>query len=1009
MSHLPQTPLSNYWQTHQAQMAEGLRDAFIRHAIDNRGVLTSTRQANAVSRQVGELAFQYITNGSKTEGLVTAVQELADKGFAMVTATAMMRALGQIIWGDPSAPPELRQKLGEFQLDFLETLSHVRRLRQYRSQEKTQLALQQALQTQLAQQRELRLTQERYTNAQREILALTGRLAEITEERTLLKEAVDGIRQALKVDDVTFYERQAALGNWEIHATSLTADDLQKRSTPTMINRLEKARTQGGEWVEWDEVNRVLYVVAILSLGKDKWGAMVAGDTNRNVEAQEQDAILLRTFTQGFASLWRNARLLEEAQTRAHELEILYGRYIDRIWSAEATAFQAMYDQNGFQMDREGQIELPADDAHALPITMGDHVLGQVMLPKEAMASAESEFIQALVREMGNALNNTYLLQTARFNSNQLNLATEVSSAATTILDRDMLIKEVVQLIRDRFNLYYVGLFLVDDKVDEAVLKAGTGEAGRLQIERGHKHVIGGFSMIGTSIATGMPIIEQDVTKARAFKFNPLLPNTKAEIALPLRTRGRVIGALTIQSLEKNAFNTETVSILQTLADQLAIAIENAGLFDQTQQTLAETSRLYQTSRQITEAKNQQEVYATLVEFAEFSEIVDAVQLVLVSPDEPDYLYTPTWWSREPLPFPPTNLYPISKFPFLKRLQKNELILIDDVATEIEPFARPPFEANKIQSCAMIPIYIEGRLLASWLLHRQRPLPFDMLELQPFRTLADQTAVILANQTLLDEMQAVNTQLRQLDQLKTQFLANMSHELRTPLNSIIGFSKVMLKGIDGPITAEQEEDLTSINKNGQHLLSLINEILDMAKIEAGKMSLTFERMSIEDAAKTAFSAIRAIVKEGVELIWDVEPDLPKIEADTIRLRQILMNLLSNAAKYTEHGSVRLRIFKENDTHIHLSVHDTGIGISQEDFAVLFKAFEQVDNSTTRVVGGTGLGLPITKWMVTMHQGNIWAESEVGKGSVFHVTLPIDREPDSPTELTFNESLKEVQA
>ena len=276
--------------------------------------------------------------------------------------------------------------------------------------------------------------------------------------------------------------------------------------------------------------------------------------------------------------------------------------------------------------------------------------------------------------------------------------------------------------------------------------------------------------------------------------------------------------------------------------------------------------------------------------------------------------------------------------------------------------------------------------------------------LPPFRTLADQAAVVLSNQQLFEEIKQANEQLRQLDLLKTQFLANMSHELRTPLNSIIGFSRVILKGIDGSITAEQEEDLTSIHNNGQHLLALINEILDMAKIEAGKMALTFESVSIEIAAQAVFSSIRSLIKPDVELIWDVQSSLPNIEADQVRIRQILTNLLSNAAKFTDSGSIRLEIFREDEKNIHIAVHDTGIGIAPEEFEVLFRAFEQVDNSTTRNAGGTGLGLPITKWLVTMHEGDIWVNSTVGKGTTIHIRLPLQQMNKQHPVSTFMESL-----
>jgi signal transduction histidine kinase len=264
-------------------------------------------------------------------------------------------------------------------------------------------------------------------------------------------------------------------------------------------------------------------------------------------------------------------------------------------------------------------------------------------------------------------------------------------------------------------------------------------------------------------------------------------------------------------------------------------------------------------------------------------------------------------------------------------------------------------------------------------------------DVQLLRSIAIQTSLALANAELFEHIQQQNEELRELDQLKTQFLANMSHELRTPLNSIIGFSRVILKGIDGPVTPEQAEDLNSIFSNGHHLLNLINEILDMAKIEAGKMNLAFTQVDMVELSENVRKTVEGLIDaEKVELIWQVPADLPAIEADPMRFRQILLNLLSNAAKYTETGQIQFAIRPEGEL-IHIIVHDTGIGIAPEDYDRVFTPFEQVDNSNTRTTEGTGLGLPITRWLVEMHNGRIYFESELNIGTTFHLFLPVQQD------------------
>jgi CheY-like chemotaxis protein len=225
----------------------------------------------------------------------------------------------------------------------------------------------------------------------------------------------------------------------------------------------------------------------------------------------------------------------------------------------------------------------------------------------------------------------------------------------------------------------------------------------------------------------------------------------------------------------------------------------------------------------------------------------------------------------------------------------------------------------------------------------------------------------------------------------------MSHELRTPLNSIIGFSRVSLKGIDGPVTDLQQQDLTAIYNSGQHLLGLINDILDLSKIEAGKMELTFDEVDIEKLIKSVMSTVVGLVKDKpVRLEEEIEVDLPPVKADPMRVRQILINLFSNAAKFTDEGTIKVTA-KAMGSFVRISVIDSGPGISKEDQEKLFQAFSQVDASATRATGGSGLGLSISKELVTMHGGEIGLHSEVGKGSEFYFTLPFHQNTQAEEE------------
>lgn len=250
-------------------------------------------------------------------------------------------------------------------------------------------------------------------------------------------------------------------------------------------------------------------------------------------------------------------------------------------------------------------------------------------------------------------------------------------------------------------------------------------------------------------------------------------------------------------------------------------------------------------------------------------------------------------------------------------------------------------------------------------------------------------------QQALDEM-------RKVDQLKTEFLANMSHELRTPLNSIIGFSRVILKGIDGPVTETQKQDLTAIFNAGQHLLGLINNILDFSKIESGKMDLALSEVDLSEIITSVLDTAAGLIKgHPIKLIRRVPEVLPSVWGNSIRIRQVLLNLISNAVKFTEEGeigiSAKVRDVEANKEII-LSVFDSGPGISPEDQKKIFQPFSQLDSSPTRVYSGTGLGLSICRHLVELHGGRIWVDSVLGEGSTFYFTLPIASEvlPEKPS-------------
>ena len=289
---------------------------------------------------------------------------------------------------------------------------------------------------------------------------------------------------------------------------------------------------------------------------------------------------------------------------------------------------------------------------------------------------------------------------------------------------------------------------------------------------------------------------------------------------------------------------------------------------------------------------------------------------------------------------------------------------------------------------AHIPLSARGRAVGLLSAYFKEQREISETEARALRTIARLVSVAKENADLVSELRENNLQLERANRLKSEFLASVSHELRTPMNAIIGYTKLMLDGLDGDLTEQQVADLQRVAQAADNLLGLINGLLDLAKIEAGKMELNSEEVDVNAIVEEVTELIRPQADaKGLALEMDVPRSLPAAFADRARVRQVLVNLAANAVKFTEHGSVTVAA-STADGWITLSVTDTGVGISPEAQMYIFDEFRQADSSTTRKYGGTGLGLAISKRLVALHGGRIWVESAAGVGSTFRFTLPV---------------------
>ncbi|MGB7949525.1 MAG: ATP-binding protein [Candidatus Binatia bacterium] len=321
-----------------------------------------------------------------------------------------------------------------------------------------------------------------------------------------------------------------------------------------------------------------------------------------------------------------------------------------------------------------------------------------------------------------------------------------------------------------------------------------------------------------------------------------------------------------------------------------------------------------------------------------------------------------------------------------------QAIHVPDLAAGLDndfPGSKSWQQASGARTVLAAPLLREGTAIGVINIHRTEVRPFTEKQIALLKTFADQAVIAIENVRLFQEIQEKNEQLENASRHKSQFLANVSHELRTPLNSIIGFTRLVLRKTESQIEKLQKENLQKVLISSEHLLNLINGLLDLSKIEAGRMEVYAETFTLNDVVRMAASTVEPMLRNGhVRLVTEVAPDIPPVKTDRDKLKQVVLNLLSNAVKFTEKGEIKVAAWRDNGA-LKLTVSDTGIGMKQEALALIFEEFRQADMSSTRRYGGTGLGLAIVRRFITLMGGDIAVESELGKGSKFTITLPME--------------------
>jgi GAF domain-containing protein len=523
-----------------------------------------------------------------------------------------------------------------------------------------------------------------------------------------------------------------------------------------------------------------------------------------------------------------------------------------------------------------------------------------------------------------------------------------------------------------------------------------------------HPLRMGRGTVVGRTLLEGRPVHIPDIDADAEYTFRDAqsVGHFRSMLGVPLLRDGVPIGVIVLMRTHVRPFTAKQIELVETFADQAVIAIENVRLFDEVQartEELAESLRQQTATAEVLKtisrtAFDLQRVLETLLENA--VRICGAKHGLIFRYDG-EYCRAAAVYNAPPGSMELWERYPIRAgrgTTVGRALLECRPVQIPDVQADPEYDFPEAVKLTGFRTVMAVPLLREGVPLGTIGLWKTEVAPFTDKQIELLTTFADQAVIAIENVRLFDEIQDKNRQLAEASEHKSQFVSSVSHELRTPLNAIIGLTDMLVNNAARFGTEKAKEPLQRVHRAGTHLLGLINQVLDLSKIEAGKLELVPQKVELAPLIDEVAGTARQLAEQNKNrLVVEAQENLGTITVDPMRLRQILLNLLSNACKFTKEGEVKLRASRvRNGRHwVELSVSDTGIGMTPEQQAKLFEEFTQADATTAQHFGGTGLGLAITRKLARMMGGDVTVMSEPGKGSVFTVRLPGGA--DNPTK------------